>query len=233
MNNLTHAAWFGLLLTLGVWELSMWLFRRRPSPLLNPVAVTVVVVIAVLLLLNVDYAAYNEGGKWLSFLLGPAVVALAVPLVRQIEQVKSNLLAILVSLVCGAVTGIVSAVGLVALCHGSKALAMTLAPKSVTTPIAIGIAEKIGGVPPLAAAVVVLTGILGSLLGPELMRWLGIRSPLAQGLGLGAAAHGIGTARALREGPLMGGMSGIAMTLNGLLTAVLMPVLLPWLERWF
>jgi putative effector of murein hydrolase len=123
--------------------------------------------------------------------------------------------------------GIVSAVGLALLLGGSSEIAVSLSPKSVTTPIAIGISQKVGGVPPLTAAAVIFTGILGGMLGPDIIRLIGIRSRFAIGLATGAAAHGIGTARALRDGELEGAMSGVGMMLNGLITALILPYVLP------
>jgi len=224
---LTREIWFGLLVTLAVWDGAQRLNRKWPTPLLNPVMIAMAVIIGLLLLFRVPYENYNVGGKWLSFLLGPCVVALAVPLVRQLEKVKANLGGIVVSVAFGSVVGIVSAMLITLLLGGDRQLALTLAPKSVTTPIAIAIANQIGGLPDLTAAIVVITGVIGGMLGPEAIRMLGLRGRIPVGLGVGAASHGIGTARVIRDDPLTGAMSGIAMTLNGLITAVILPPLLP------
>jgi predicted murein hydrolase (TIGR00659 family) len=229
--TLAAAPWFGVLLTLAVWEGASVLHRKWRTPLLNPVLISVVMLIGLLLLLRVPYADYEVGGRWWSFLLGPSVVALAVPLVRQLERVRANLPGIFLAVLGGCLAGIASAVGLARLLGGSHELALAMAPKSVTTPIALGIAEQLGGLPPLTAAIVILTGIFGAMLGPELIRLVRLRSRLAIGLGVGTAAHGIGTARVLHDDAVSGACSGIAMTLNGLLTALLLPWLLPWLLR--
>ncbi len=232
MDTWTGQVWFGLLVTLAAWEGASALYRRRPWPVLNPVLLCVAAIIALLSAADIAYADYNAGGRWLSFLLGPAVVALAVPLVRQIRLVTRHWLPILGAVLVGSLTGMVSAVTAVLLLDGSRDLALAMAPKSVTTPIAMGVAQQVGGIPELTVALVILTGILGAMIGPELLRLLRLRNPIATGLGIGAAAHGIGTARAFDESELAGTMSGIAMTLNGLFTAVLLPWVLPWILRW-
>lgn len=227
MEQWAYHPWFGIILTLGIWVIARWLRHRAGTPLLDPVMLTVAAIIGVLLLADIPFEAYNRGGRVLDFLLGPSVVALAVPFYRRLEKIKRNLVPILLSVAVGSITGIVSAVGLALLLGGTSEIATSLSPKSVTTPIAIGISQKIGGVPAISAAAVIFTGILGGMLGPELIRLIGIRSQFAIGLAMGTAAHGIGTARALREGELEGAMSGVGMMLNGLITALILPYLLP------
>lgn len=228
MEPWAYHPWFGIILSVGVWIVARWLRRRAGTPLLDPVMLTVAAIIGVLLLADIPFEAYNRGGRVLDFLLGPSVVALAVPFYRQLEKIRRNLLPILFSVAAGSITGIVSAVGLVLLLGGTREIALSLSPKSVTTPIAIGISEKVGGMPPITAAVVIFTGILGGMFAPQVIRLIGIRSRFAIGLATGAAAHGIGTARALREGELEGAMSGVGMMLNGLITALILPYLLPF-----
>lgn len=221
--------WFGILLTLGAWALGRILRRLARTPLVDPVLVAVVLVTTTLFLLDVPYESYARGGDVLSFLLGPAVVALAVPLYRRLPAIRANLLAISAGVTAGCLAGLVAAVGIGWWLGASKLSLLSMAPKSVTTPIAVAISERIGGAPPLTIAFVVVTGVLGGMLGPDVVRWLGVRSPLARGLAVGTAAHGVGTARALEEGETEGAMSGIGMTLNGVLTALL----LPWLVSLF
>jgi len=150
-----------------------------------------------------------------------------VPFYRQLDKIKRNLVATLASVVVGSIVGIASAAGLALLLGGSSEVAISLSPKSVTTPIAIGISQKIGGLPSITAAAVIFTGILGGMFAPQAIRLIGVRSRFAIGLATGTAAHGIGTARALREGELEGAMSGVGMMLNGLVTAILLPYVLP------
>lgn len=227
MEQWVYHPWFGIILTVGIWIVARWLRHRVGTPLLDPVMLTVAAILGALLLADIPFEAYNRGGQVLAFLLGPSVVALAVPFYRRLEKIKQNLVPILISVLIGSITGIASAVGLALLLGASNEIAISLAPKSVTTPIAIGISQKVGGLPSITAAAVILTGILGGMLGPELIRLIGVRSRFAMGLAIGAAAHGIGTARALREGELEGALSGVGMMLNGLITAIALPYLLP------
>jgi predicted murein hydrolase (TIGR00659 family) len=190
-----------------------------------------VVLIAALRLLGIGYEAYGRGGRVLTFLLGPAVVALGLPLYRQMEEIGRRGRAVLVSLAAGSVVGVVSAVGTAALLGASDVVIRSLAPRAVTTPIAIGIAERVGGLPPLSASVVILSGVFGAVIGPPLLRRMGVRSRTAFGLALGAAAHGVGTARAAEEGDVEAASSGLAIGLMGVGTAVVAPLVLALMLR--
>lgn len=218
--------------TVAVFALARRLHRRVGSPLLHPVLVGIVAMIGALELLGVDYGTYDRGGRLLSFWLGPAVVALGVPLFRQMEGIRRSARAVLASLLAGGAVGIVTACGVAALLGASPEVVRSLAPRSVTTPIAIEIARRAGGIPSLSAAVVILSGVLGAAAGPALLRAAGVRSRTALGIALGAAAHGVGTARAVEEGEVEAAGAGIAIGLMGVVTAVLTPLvlaLLAWL----
>ena len=212
--------------TVAVFGLARGLHRRVGSPLLHPVLVAIVAMIAALEALGVGYETYDRGGRLLSFWLGPAVVALGVPLFRQMEQVRRSARATLASLLAGGAVGIVSACGVAVLLGASPEVVRSLAPRSVTTPIAIEIARRAGVIPSLSAAVVILSGVLGAALGPALLRAAGVRSRTATGIALGAAAHGVGTARAVEEGEVEAAGAGIAIGLMGVVTAVLTPLVL-------
>jgi predicted murein hydrolase (TIGR00659 family) len=224
-------AFLALAATIAVYAAVRVLQRRTGSVLLHPVLVSIVVLIAALRLLGIDYGTYDQGGRVLTFLLGPAVVALGLPLDRQMEEIGRRGRAVLVSLGVGSVVGVVSAVGTALLLGASGAVVRSLAPRAVTTPIAIGIAERVGGLPALSAAVVILSGVLGAVIGPPLLRRMGVRSRTAFGLALGAAAHGVGTARAAEEGDVEAASSGLAIGLMGVGTAVVAPLVLAAL-RW-
>jgi predicted murein hydrolase (TIGR00659 family) len=226
---MTEHLWFGIFLTLACWFAASRLRAWSGMALLDPVLVTVTVIIAILLILDIPYENYDRGGRVISFLLGPAVVALAVPFCREIKKVRSNLAAVLASVSAGAVVGIASASGIVYLLGGSRESIISVAPKSVTSPIAMQISAVIGGTPPLTVGIVLITGILGGMLGPELLRLVGIKDDFSTGIALGTAAHGIGTSRGFRESGLTGAMSGVGMTLNGVITAALLG-LLAWVS---
>lgn len=194
--------------------------------------VAILVLMAFLTVSGIRYEDYFQGGRVISFFLGPSVVALGVPLYVQLEEIRKRGRAILVSTAVAAVVGVLSAAGTAALLGASAPVVASLAPKSVTTPIAMGIAEKIGGIPSLTAAIVIATGILGAVIGPGVLRLCGVRHPVAFGLAMGAASHGIGTARAVEEGEVQGAAGGLAICLNGIATALMTPLLMKLVLLW-
>ena len=212
----------GLTLTLAVYVAGVRLFRRLGDhPLANPVLVSVLVLSG---LLHATATPF-EGAQFVHFMLGPATVALAVPLYRQWARVRRSAASLLVALACGSLTAAASAIGIAALLGASRETLLSLAPKSVTTPVAMGVAEQIGGLPSLTAVLVILTGIVGAVLGGAVLDLVRVRDARARGLAIGTAAHGIGTARALQMGEVTGAFAGLAMGLNALATALLLPVL--------
>lgn len=234
MSALT-AAWdevvrtplFGITLTVAAYVAAVRLWRRAGrTPLLTPVLVAMALVVAVLELTGVDYETYLVGGRYLSFLLGLATVALAVPLYRSAATIRRLLVPVAVGVVLGSAAALASAILVVRVLDGGPVLEATMAPKSTTTPIAIALAEAAGGLPSLAAVVVILTGILGAVLGPWLLDLVRVRDPRIRGLALGVSSHGIGTSRALEDGPVTGAFSALAMALSGVVTALLMPAVL-------
>jgi predicted murein hydrolase (TIGR00659 family) len=217
---------FGITLTLVVYLLAQQLYRRVGSVWVNPVLVSIVTIILLLKGSGVAYREYARGGDIILFLLGPSVVALAIPLYQRREAIWQRKRPILIGIFAGSLASIVSACGLAWILGGSREIVLSLAPKSVTTPIAISIVEKIGGIAPLTAAIVVLTGCLGAVCGPEFCRRIGVTSPVATGLAVGTAAHGIGTARMFEVDRLSGAVAGLAIGLNGLMTTFLLPILM-------
>jgi predicted murein hydrolase (TIGR00659 family) len=237
MNRDLHEIWvylaasplLGLTVTLVAYQAGYWLYRKSGhNPLVNPVLIAVVALVALLKLTDVDYLTYFEGAKFVHFLLGPATVALAIPLFQQLRQLRESMLAILVSVVAGSLMAAVSAVAIAWALGASRETLLSLAPKSVTTPIAMGIAEKIGGLPSLTAVLVILTGMTGAMFTTYTLNLLGITDWRARGLAIGVASHGIGTARAILVHPLAGAFAGLAMGLNGIATALLLPLLATW-----
>jgi len=220
----------GLTVTLLAYQGAYWLYERANfHPLLNPVAWSVALLVALLTFTGTPYATYFDGAKFVHFLLGPATVALAVPLYAQLEKLKRLALPLSVALLAGSLTAIASAVGIGWLLGASRETLLSLAPKSVTTPIAMGIAEKLGGLPSLTAVLVVATGIIGAVSARYVLNALRIGDHAVRGFAVGVAAHGIGTARAFQVSEEAGAFSGLAMGLNGIATAVLFPLLV-WLQ---
>lgn len=216
----------GLTITLLAYIAGDWIYRRAGmQPLLNPVLIAVLALMAVLLATGTPYTTYFEGAQFVHFLLGPATVALAVPLYFNLAKLRRLWLPLLGGLLAGSLTAAVSAVGIAWLFGGSKQTLLSLAPKSVTAPVAMGIAEKLGGLPSLTAILVISTGILGAVLGPVVLDLLRVRDQATRGFALGVTSHGIGTARAFQESEQAGAFSGLAMGLNALVTALLLPLL--------
>jgi predicted murein hydrolase (TIGR00659 family) len=197
-------------------------------PLMNPVLFAVLILAALLWLTGTDYQTYFNGAQFVHFLLGPATVALAIPLHKNWQAIRRSIIPILGALVAGSVTAIVSAVGIGMLFGMPADVLASLAPKSVTAAIAMGISREIGGQPSLTATLVISTGILGAIMVTPLMNFLGLKDYRARGFAAGVASHGIGTARAFQVDPVAGAFAGIALGLNGLLTAILVPVLMRW-----
>jgi predicted murein hydrolase (TIGR00659 family) len=219
----------GLTMTLLAYQGATWLHRRSGGhPLANPVLLAVAVLVALLALTGTSYQTYFDGAQFVHFLLGPATVALAIPLYAQFDRLRRMALPLLGALLVGSLTAALSAVAIGGLLGASEATQLSLAPKSVTTPIAMGIAERIGGLPSLTAILVIATGILGAMGASFIYRALKIEDDAVRGFALGIASHGIGTARAFQESEQAGAFAALAMGLNGLMTALLLPVVMPW-----
>ena len=215
-----------LSMTLAVYLVGQWLFRRSGGrALFNPVALAITLLVSLLLLTGTPYTTYFSGAQFIHFLLGPATVALAIPLYLHWDRVRRLFLPILAGLLAGSLTAILSAMGIAWLLGGSPQTLLSLAPKSVTTPVAMGIAEKIGGLPPLTAVLVIVTGVIGAVAAPAVLKGLRIRDDAIKGFAIGVAAHGIGTARAFQISSLAGAFAGLAIGLNALLAAVLAPLI--------
>ena len=227
-----HLPW--LVVTIAVYLGALALYQRwHCHPLLIPVAPAVLVIVALLLATDTPYAHYQQGVQWLSLLIGPATVALAIPLYAQRARIRALWRPIGLALLVGCSTALVSAVGIAWALGGSWETIVSLAPKSATIPIALPLAERWGGLPALAAVGVALTGISGCMLAPWLVRSARPLEPAVSGFALGLTAHAIGTARALHSHPTAGAFAALAMGLNGVLTALLMPLCilaLQWLQ---
>lgn len=217
----------GLTATLLAYQFAYALYARSKfNPLVNPVAISVGVLVLILSVTGTPYQTYFDGAKFVHFLLGPATVALAIPLYQQLEKLRRNWVAFLVGSLAGSSAAVVTAMGIGKLLGASPATILSMAPKSVTTPIAMGISEKIGGLPSLTAVLVIATGILGAVLARGILNLLRVKDPATRGFALGVTAHGIGTARAFQVSQEMGAFAGLAMGMSGVLTAILLPLML-------
>ncbi len=224
LDAVIHHPLFAFGLTLGVYQLALAAYEKTRWMLLQPVLMSMVILIATLLLLDIDYAVYKQGAQLLTVMLGPATVALAVPLYLNMRRVRQVLWPTLITLFVGGLFATILGVALAWLFGAETLILKTIAPKSVTTPIAMLVAEEIGGAASLAAVFVMITGVLGAMLGIEVLRVFRITNPAAQGMALGIIAHAVGTARALQESEEAGAFAALAMSMMGVLTAVLMPL---------
>ena len=215
-----------LALTFGVFALFRELQRKTGWVLLNPILLTMIVLIVFLKVTGISYETYQEGGHLIEFWLKPAIVALGVPLYLQLEMIKKQWLPILLSQLVGCLVGLVSVILIAKGLGATPEVICSLAPKSVTTPIAMEVSEATGGIPSLSAAVVILVGLFGAVLGFKVMDFGHIKSPIAQGLSMGTASHAIGTSAAMEVGKKYGAYASLGLTLNGILTALLTPTAL-------
>ena len=215
-----------LALTFGAFALFKELQRKTGWVLLNPIVLTIASLILFLKLSGISYETYQEGGRLIEFWLKPAVVALGVPLYLQLEMIKKQLLPILLSQLVGCLVGIVSVVLVAKLLGATPDVICSLAPKSVTTPIAMEVSNATGGIPSLTAAVVVLVGLFGAVFGFKILTLGRVKSPIAQGLSMGTASHAIGTSAAMEVSRKYGAYASLGLTLNGILTALLTPAIL-------
>lgn len=220
---------FTIMFVVGLYLINIKIYRRVRFPLLHPVLFTIIELIIVLMALHIPYATFQQGSRMIHFMLGPSVVSLGYILYQQVAHLKKNAISIVLAITVGAIIGIASIVGIGHLLGVKQDLIASLAPKSVTTPIAMELAGNNGGIPGLTAVIVVCAGILGSIIGPPIMKLMKIKSPVAKGLALGASSHGIGTAAAIQMGAIEGALSGLAIGIMGLITSLLLPLF----SRWF
>lgn len=218
-----------LSLTIGIFYLSRRLQQRAAWEWFNPILITIALLIFILHFAGLSYEEYEESGQFIDFWLKPAVVALGVPLYLQLQQIRKLWLPILISQLVGCIVGIVSVVCIAQTLGASHIVVLSLASKSVTTPIAMEVTKSVGGIPSLTAAVVVITGLLGAIIGFKTFDIGHIKSPIAKGLSMGTASHAVGTSAAMQQGAKYGAFASLGITLNGLFTAILTPSVLYWM----
>ena len=220
---------FLLSITFGFFLAAKILQKKTGWMLLNPILLAIALLIVFLKCAGISYESYSQAGQLVEFWLKPAVVALGVPLYLQLETIKKQLLPLLLSQLAGCIVGVVSVVGIAKLLGASAPVIYSLAPKSVTTPIAMEVSQALGGIPSLTAAVVVCVGLLGGIFGFKALQLTHIGSPIAQGLSMGTAAHAVGTSAAMDVSRKYGAFASLGLTLNGIFTALLTPAILRWL----
>lgn len=215
-----------LAITFGIYYVARQIQKWTGWVVLNPILITIVALIALLQLTGISYETYEQGGQYIDFWLKPAIVALGVPLYQNLGQIRRHLLPILMSQLVGCLVGIVSVTLIASALGASHEVIVSLAPKSVTTPIAMEVCKAAGGIPSLTAAIVVIVGLFGAIFGFKILEVWHVRNPFSQGISMGTAAHAVGTSRAMEKGETYGAYSSLGLILNGVLTALLTPFVL-------
>ena len=221
---LTSSAYFGVILSLSAYAAGTWLRRKLRTPLANPLLISIMLTICTLLILGIEHEDYSRSADILGWLLTPATTALAVPLYEQLSLLKRNLTAVLIGIGAGAISGLVSIYALSMLFGLTREQYVTLLPKSITAAIGIPVAEELGGIPAIAAGVIIITGIFGNITAEFIFKIFRITEPIAKGIALGTSSHAIGTAKATELGTTEGAMSSLAIVVSGLITTMVASV---------
>lgn len=221
---LGNAVFFGVVVSLLAYEAGVLLRKKWNFALFNPLLIAIILVILVLNIFHIDYDTYNEGAKYLSYLLTPATVCLAIPLYEQVELLKKNWKAIFAGILSGVLTSCICILVLSRLFRLNHEMYVTLLPKSITTAIGMGVSEELEGIVTITVAVIIITGVLGNVLADFVCKLFHITEPIAKGIGIGSAAHAIGTAKALEMGEVEGAMSSLSIAIAGILTVIMAPL---------
>lgn len=219
-----NSVFFGVVVTFLSYGLGMTLKRRFKSALLNPLLVSIVIIIGFLLITGVSYDSYAAGSQYISYLLTPATICLALPLYQQWELLKRNCRAVVAGIVAGALSSMTSILALSALLRFGHESYVTFLPKSITTAIGIGVSEELGGYVSVTVVVIVITGVLGNIFAEQALRIMRITEPIAKGIAIGSASHAVGTAKAMEMGPVEGAMSSLSIVVSGILTVIGAPI---------
>lgn len=224
MNQLfENSVYFGVVISLGSYGIGMYLKRITGWSVINPLFVSIVLVIAAISLLDVSYDSYNQSANIITYLLTPSTICLAVPLYQQLEMLKRNMRAVMAGIVSGVLSSMCIILLLSLLLKLDHASYVTFLPKSITTAIGIGVCEELGGYVSISVAVIIITGVLGGIIAEKWLKILHITNPIARGIALGSSAHAIGTAKAMELGPIEGSMSSLSIVVCGIITVIAAP----------
>ena len=225
MKDIVSSPIFGVLISIMAYEIGALIKQKFKLSIFNPLLIAIIILIAFLSKFNIEYNDYNTGGQIISFFLAPATVALALPLYKKFSLFKENAFPILAGILCGTISGIVCVIALAKLFGLSDKLTKSLIPKSITTPIGMALSNQLGGIASITVVAIIITGILGSIIGPFLYRVLKINDKLAMGIAMGNASHAVGTAKAMEIGETEGAMSSLTIAISGIITVLLAPIL--------
>lgn len=217
---ISDSTFLGVFISLASYAAGMWLRKKTGWSLMNPLFISIVLVILILLLLGIDYPTYNRGANIISYLLTPATICLAVPLHQQVEQLKKNYKAVLAGITSGVLASLVSILLLALLFHLDHAAYVTFLPKSITTAIGLGVSEELGGCVPVTVVVIIVTGVLGNIFAEKFLKMMKIEEPIAKGIAIGSASHAVGTSKAMEMGAIEGSMSSLSIVVCGIMTVI-------------
>lgn len=229
MYNITQTPIFGLLLTIIFYNLGRFIQRKTGNPIFNPLLIAIICIIAFLSITKIPYEAYKIGGDSINFFLSPVTVVLAVPLYKQFELFKENMMEIIIGITAGVLVSFISIKILGEALNADSSLLNSLIPKSITTPMGISLTNSLGGVEAITVVAIICTGILGAIISPLVFKIGGIKHPIARGIALGTASHALGTTKAIEMGEVEGAMSGLSIGISGTLTVILIPILIKFL----
>lgn len=217
---IVNSAFFGVIISIAAYALGVWIKKKYNRSFVNPLLIAIIVVIAILLVFKIDYSAYNQGGQYITYLLTPATVCLAIPLYQQLSLLKKNKKAILLGILAGVLSSIGSILAFSYIFGLNHQQYVTLLPKSITTAIGIGVSSELGGIQPITVAAIIITGVLGNIIAPYICKLFKIKEPIAVGIAIGTSSHVIGTTKALELGEVQGAMSSLSIVVAGLMTVV-------------
>lgn len=224
MDIFTNNMFFGIFISLIAFEIGLFIYKKTKFPLFNPLLIAAILVIGFLAIFDIDFDTYNKGGQFINIFLGPATIVLAVPLYKNLPLLKKNFLPIFTGILVGSLVSILSVVSIAVFMGLDKTITVSLMAKSVTTPIGIEITNSLGGVSSITVLAIVLSGIIGAVVGPTIFKVLKINNPIAKGVSLGTASHAVGTSKALEIGETEGAMSSLSIGVAGIITVFLAPI---------
>ena len=220
---LKDSVYFGMILSLATYQIGYGIQKKYKKIYLNPLLISIVLIISFLAFAEIEFETYKMGAKYLSYFLTPVTVCLAVPLYKQLQVLKDNFIAIVISILSGCISHAAVLIFLAILCKVDNTILLSLFPKSITTAIALGVTEEIGGIAGISVAGIMIAGVGGAVVGPSWLSFLRITDPVAQGLAMGSASHAIGTSKAVEMGEIQAAMSSLAIVVNGILTVIIVP----------
>lgn len=226
MSEMIKSPYFGIMLSIVMYLIGTIISKKLKTPIANPLLIAMILCVAFLKIFNISYDDYNIGGKYITFLIAPATVAMVLNLYKNIELLKKNIIPVFVGVFAGVLTSVLSVFILAKVFGLNKELTLSIVPKSLTTAIGVALAGEYGGISAVAVVCIVITGIFGAVFAPIVMNTLKIKDPVAKGIGIGTTSHAVGTSKAIEMGPVEGAMSGLAIALAGFTSVIVIPILI-------